>query len=127
MTEIPLQSWCDQRARSCHKEMEAIKDTVHLIAQAHTAAINAAKAELDHRLQMMNNLQDRMDRVAAEGVSRSYYEREHKELNSQIQKLTEWKSSLEGKASWTNLMAAVAIIIAAMSALFPIFHSMTPK
>ena len=151
MAEIDFKTYCDKTMEAHSKDLLNLKELMHQIAKAQTDAIGTAKTELDHRLWVMNNLQDKMDKIAAGGVDRGLYEREHKYLSIKVETLIEWKAGvqtavdrigilekdivefkgwkagIDGKSSWSNLFAVIAFIIAAMSALFPIFHSMAPK
>jgi hypothetical protein len=138
---------CDVRAEGCSRRMDAILDRINslaelqeksiahltkvidLMATAQRDALDAAKVEMDRRLENMNEFRSQLTHQASTFVDKSYYGIQHQNLidrsdreRSRLDDLYLWRSAQQGRASWTNFVAAAALLV---SIVFGILHFLT--
>ena len=135
---------CDVRAQGCSARMDAILDRINILADlqdkdiAHLTkvidlmalsqqdALKAAKVEMDRRLDNMNEFRAQLTAQAGTFVDKEYYSIQYQNLIERLDRarartddLMLWRSGLQGKTSWTNFVAVVALLV---SIVFGILH-----
>jgi hypothetical protein len=114
--------FCVLRGESCDQRFAWLEKNLVLQLTANERAIGLAKDDLERRLEGMNRFREELQHQAATFLPRAYFEVEHKYLQKQIEDLVQWKSRSEGRASWSNLVAIVAL---GASIMFGVLHLLT--
>ena len=108
------------------KSLDNLKDIMNIMSAAQNQALATAKMEMDRRLEGMNEFRKQLSEQVDTFVDKGYYEIQHKFVidrldrqRTRVDELQLWRSALEGKSSWSNFIAVVAL---AVSVLFGILH-----
>ena len=110
---------CRDRERHCHDRLEDTRKLFLIQIESMDKAVAQAKDEMDRRLEGMNQFRAQLERQTDTFMDKGYYDVQHKALTDKIELLMNWKNIQEGKSSWTNLLAVLAI---AVSVIFGILH-----
>ena len=125
MEENCLPAYCRERVKHCDSRMEDTRRFFIAQVEAMEKSILQAKVDMERRLEGMNEFRAQLERQADTFLDKGYYTLEHKNMMDKVEILIRWKDRSEGKASWTNLMAAAALAISALVGLFPLLHFLT--
>ena len=86
-------------------------------------ALSLAKAELEQRLEGMNQFRKQLEKQEATFVTRDRADTEHQILTEKINTLNLWKAAQEGKQARSNLISIAAMVISAIFALVHMIQS----
>jgi hypothetical protein len=99
--------------------------------EAMDLALSLRTKEVDNHFAHLNNAQARLDRDRDEFLRLELYKSEHQNLVDRVDKqsvkmgeIEKWRAGLEGKASLSNFIAVLAIVI---SLVFSILHFIKPN
>ena len=116
----------DTPAPVCAERMERLREYVDGRFDANAEALVHRTKETDAHFLSLNNSQARLDKDRDDYLRHDIYKSEHQNLVSRVDKISTkigeiqiWRAGVEGKASRSNLVAVVAIII---SVIFGLLH-----
>jgi len=110
----------------CAEKMQGLREYLDGRFEANAEALVHRTKETDAHFLTLNNSQARLDKDRDDYLRHDIYKSEHANLVSRVEKLSNkigevqlWRAGVEGKASRSNLVAVVAIII---SVIFGLLH-----
>ena len=122
MDETCIPAICRERVKYCDGRLEDTRKLFLNQVVSVEKSISNAKDDMERRLAAMNEFRTQLEKQADNFLDRGYYEIQHKMLVDKLENLKQWRDIQEGKASWTNLLAVLAI---AVSVIFGILHFLT--
>ena len=128
-------SRCAERKEYCDKRLDdlrryvcaqftAIEKAAALAAGELEKDVTLARAEMERRLEGMNEFRAQLEKQASTFMSRDYYDSEHRSLFNEVRLLREWKSQTEGAKGWSNILAAAAVLISLAVGILHFFSTM---
>jgi hypothetical protein len=132
------------------KLQESLEKEIHNKWAANAEALTTAATEMNRRLESMNEFRaqltaqastflprerfdetteahriehERLGKALAACLPQDLYRSEHGELVKKVEGLTTWKSTREGAASKSNLIAIVAVVITVIGIVLQLTHS----
>jgi len=110
----------------CAEKMQGLREYVDGRLEANAEALVHRTKETDAHFLSLNNSQARLDKDRDDYLRQDIYKSEHSNLVNRFEKLSNkigevqlWRAGVEGRASRSNLVAVVAIII---SVIFGLLH-----
>lgn len=128
-------SGCEPVEPVCKEKMSRLREYVDTRFDANADALINRTKEIDAHLMHLNNAQSRLDADRQAFLRKAEYNIEHdglkeivKENKESIEKsvdenkkdmglIREWKAGLEGKASRSNLISAIAVVLSLIVAI----------
>ena len=110
---------CRERAKYCDGRLEDTRKMfIKEIDNLHKS-IDTAKAELERRLESMNEFRSQLEKQAKTFLDKGYYDLQHGILLDRLNSLQRSKDIQDGRSSISNYIAGAAILI---SLIFGMLH-----
>jgi hypothetical protein len=109
---------CKLRADMCDRRFSDLERILTNQISAQDRMTETTKKDLERRLEGMNQFREQLERQTNTFVDKGMYSVEHKIIAKEIEALREWKSSLEGKSSWSVVISIIALLVSAAIGFF---------
>lgn len=94
-----------------------LREYMESLLERQEKALVTAKAEMDRRLEGMNEIRKQLQDQAMTFQTREKYEVEMRHIQQRISAIEEWRARHDGMASRQQIYGVVAIVISALAVL----------